>query len=112
MNKEEILDRIKAENQYGDERKRHIDRVAKQNSLTAITSISMVLAFLALIQEQLTGQSFADWYVFGLVIFGNYSCEYITKYHYYRDRNHLITAIFFCTVSFIAAMTLLENLIR
>lgn len=93
MNKDEILEKSRKENQFGDERIKSIAKTANENAYTAIMFVFALLSIAALIQKFTTGSPFADPHIFSLAFFTGLAGKNITKYSYHKKTEFLILSI-------------------
>jgi len=100
MKKDDILEKSRKENLFGDERTKNIAKTANENAYWAIMAVFGLLTIVALIQRLVTGSAFADYHIFILPFFIGWSGKSITTYIYNKTTDSLITSI----SSFIAAI--------
>lgn len=93
MDKDEILEKSRKENQRSDERDKFIENRAYINAHTAILWANFVLFTTAAIQDMRTGQPFAEPMLFLLTSVVSTAAKDFTFYHHYRLRKHLIQSI-------------------
>lgn len=107
MNKEEILERSRKENQNGDELDKIIEKEANQNAFLAIEGINAILIAVLLLQKMFTGKAFADYQVFTLAFLIGFIGSFATKYKYEKKKEWLFGLI--CAI--IASIACLLNII-
>lgn len=89
MNREEILEKSRNENQHGDERAKLIEAKANQNAFLAIESINAFLIVILFFQKLFTGKAFADYQVFILAFLVGFVGSFATKYSYTKKKEWL-----------------------
>lgn len=93
MDKKEILEKSQQENQYSDERDRQIEQKACAAGYRAVVSVNGLLCLLLILQKEITGQAYTDWWPFMLAMFISQSAHDLTLYRYYRRKYDLILGL-------------------
>ena len=93
MDKKEILEKSQQENQYSDERDRQIEQKACAAGYRAVVSVNGLLCLLLILQKEITGQAYTDWWPFMLAMFISQSAHDLTLYRYHRRKYHLIMGL-------------------
>lgn len=89
MDKKEILEKSRKENQHGDERAKIIEAKANQSAFLAIESINAFLIVVLFFQKLFTGKAFADYQVFILAFMVGFIGSFATKYKYTKKKEYL-----------------------
>ena len=93
MDKKEILEKSRAENQPEDERDRQIELNACKAGYRAVVFVNSCLCLLLILQEAITREAYVPWWPFMLAIFISQSAHDLTLYRYYRRRYHLLMGL-------------------
>lgn len=91
MNKQEILQKSREENQ--DERNLAIAKAANENAYLVIVCVFAMLIMTVTLQKLLTGRAFADYRVFLLAMLLGYVGQNATVYHYNRERSRFVRTV-------------------
>ena len=92
MNKDDILKKSRAENQYQDERDKQIELDACKVGLKMVVITTGILYLLLLVKSHLDGSSFGDWYLVALPIWANMAGASWVKWRNYKRKGDLINA--------------------
>jgi len=93
MDKKEILEKSRRENQPEDERDRHLEQKACTAGYRAVGVVNCFLCLLLMLQEQFAGGAYTDWWPFMLAVFISKSAHDLTLYRYHRRRYDLIMGL-------------------
>lgn len=93
MDKKEILEKSRAENQPEDERDRQIEQKACTAGYRAVIRVNGFLCLLLILQKEITGEAYTDWWPFLLAVFISQSAHDLTLYRYHRRKYHLIMGL-------------------
>lgn len=107
MDKNEILEKSRQENNASDERYKFIEAKAYQNSHRAVLFLNLTLASVACIQDLLTGQPFADPHLFFSLSMLSETIKYGTFYRYYQDKKYLKTGLTYGLVTVLFLLILI-----
>lgn len=92
MDKHDILEKSRKENQYQDERDEQIELQAYRVGLKMVVITTGILYLLLLVKSRLDGSSFRDWYLVALPIFANAAGAGWVKWRNYKRKGDLINA--------------------
>ena len=93
MDKNEILEKSRRENQPEDERARQLEQKACTAGYYAVVGVNCFLCLLLMLQEAITGEAFITWWPFALTVFTSKSAHDLTLYRYHRRKYDLITGL-------------------
>ena len=93
MDKKEILEKSQQENQFSDERDRQLEQKACTAGYRAVVGVNCLLCLLLILQEQITGEAYTNWWPFMLAVFISQSAHDLTLYRYHRRKYHLIMGL-------------------
>ena len=93
MDKNEILEKSQKENRLSDERDRQIEQNACTAGYRAVVGINCLLCLLLILQKEITGETYTDWWPFMLAVFISQSAHDLTLYRYHRRKYHLIMGL-------------------
>ncbi len=93
MDKKEILEKSRAENQPEDERDRQLGQKACTAGYRAAIGVNCFLCLLLMLQEQFAGGAYTDWWPFMLAVFISKSVHDLTLYRYYHKKYDLILGL-------------------
>ena len=93
MEKHEILEKSRMENQPGDERDRSIQQKSNQAAYCAILLVNAALITILFLQKFFTGTAFADYRVFFLAVVVSAAGKNMALYFYYRRRSYLVWSV-------------------
>lgn len=95
MDKKEILEKSRAENQLEDERDRLIEQKACTAGYRAVMGANVCVILLLIIQEVVTHKAYfhITWWPFALTMFVSQTAHDFTYYRYYRKTQQLIGAL-------------------
>ena len=93
MDKKEILEKSRRENQPEDERDRQLGQKACTAGYRAVGVVNCFLCLLLMLQEAITGEAFITWWPFALTVFTSKSAHDLTLYRYHRRKYDLITGL-------------------
>lgn len=94
MDKQEILERSRKENEYQDERDEQIELRSYKTGLSTVIFATCTLYLLLMAKSHFDGTTVEDWYLLLLPMWANMAGASFVKWRSYRKKQFLFWSIF------------------